>query len=441
MQCTLRSWNRDMNNSSGSLFSSGNTSRPNSRQPSPAGSRVGSPAAASQGGGEKSEITGAGIAAAWQQQQQHNGQGDEEKGGLASHDSSPILNKLLGQDNGAHHHGPEILFKAVHSNVGMMSRQKSSGQSRTFSHIRSRSIGRATTPMKGRSRLPSPLVRRPPVSAIDKKNLVAGDGDATASNPGSRSSSRQRRGSLGRSQSRGRRASALAAAAVFDSQGLNDSGGGDYSIGASPGDSPYNSDGEGCAIAALPSYRIPTSDIIVADIAIEQDEASPDGGGGGGITYRIYLTTVSSGYFEITFDSANSHSVMVAFLHAALPPERIHMKLAPDHNTDETGKQAIFSTASCCADAVTRESFDMDNFMAKELNETMQREGMFDKLRRRIAHIAGQCGDCKCFALLCLRCEQFSNFLFLCFTSPLETGILTTVDCHISLNTSIGTNI
>mmetsp|Transcript_15164 Transcript_15164/g.32743 ORF Transcript_15164/g.32743 Transcript_15164/m.32743 type:complete len:241 (+) Transcript_15164:1-723(+) len=84
---------------------------------------------------------------------------------------------------------------------------------------------------------------------------------------------------------------------------------------------------------------------------------------------------------------------MVAFLHAALPPERIHRKLAPDNDTSERGKQAIFSTASCCADAVTRESFDMDNFMAKELNETMQREGMFDKLKRRIAHIAGQCGD------------------------------------------------
>ena len=415
MQCTLRSWNRDKNNGSG-LFSSGGTtsSRPNSQQPSPAESEVGSPAAPAaaayrKGGENNGENIGAGIAAAWlaqqQQQQQQNGQGrgEQEKLGLASHDSSPAINKLFGQDNDDHHHGPEILFKAVHSNAGMVSRHSRSGnQSLSFSHIRSRSAGRATTPMKARGRLPSPLVGRPPVSTIDKKNMVAAaDGEATGSNAGSRSSSRQRPASVGRSQSRGRRglgSSALAAATVFDSQGLNDSGGGgDYSNGVTPGDSPYNSDGEGCslnAIAALPSYRIPTSDIIVADISIEQDEPSSEGGGGGGIKYRIYLTTVSSGYFEIAFDSANSHSVMVTFLHAALPPERVHRKVDPVHSGTNGGPN-VFSTASCCADTVTRESFDMDNFMAKELNETVQREGIFDKLKRRIAHIAGQCGDCE----------------------------------------------
>lgn len=420
MQCTLRSWNRDEGGGGGgggSLFPSGGTggtsSRPSSQQPSPVGSEVGSPAGG--GGRNNNEITASGVASAWLAQQEQNEQGDKGEGLESRDSSSNTLQKLLRQTADNEAHVPEILFKAVHSNAGTISRHSSMlSSSRTFSHIRNHSGpgSRATTPMTSRGRLPSPLIGRPPVSTIDKKNLVAADagggggGDGTGSGSVGRSASTRRSRSAGRSRSRARRrgSSALAVAAVFDSQGLNDSGGEPYSnIMTAGGDSPYNSDGEGYSpnVAALPAYRIPTSDIIVVDVATERDNALDGSAAVGSIINRIYITTVSHGYFEVTFDSSNSHSVMAAFLRAALPPERVHRKVSPDDSPDNAANQTIFSTASCCADATVRQSFDMENFTAKELNETVKREGILDKLKRRITHIAGQCGDCEYASVQC----------------------------------------
>lgn len=205
-----------------------------------------------------------------------------------------------------------------------------------FSHIRTRSGS------TGRS----PVIGRPPVASIDRKNLIPA-GDGTGSNPGSRSSSRSRSrlrsrsGSRAGSRGRARTGSSAAALDLFDAGSLNDS---DFSGGRMAGggggsitDSPYNSDGEGGSTAGSlspsaagtlsvplppppPSYRILASDIIVVDVAAERDSTIP----AAERSKKIYLTTISSGYFECTFDSFNSHSVMVAFLKAALHSERLN---------------------------------------------------------------------------------------------------------------------
>ena len=368
MQCTLRSWNEN----------------------------VVEDAAASGSGGK-------GVTSQWlaqqQEQQQRNNNGDHIDG------------------TSQQQTGSEIIFQPVHSHSTVVVRHESTGsvgkggaidgnagdsnsngeisaKNKRFSHIRTRSGS------TGRS----PIVGRPPVASIDRKNLIPA-GDGTGSNPGSRSSSRSRARLRSRSGSRtGRTGSSAAALDLFDAGSLNDSdfrsgkmaGGGRGSIA----DSPDNSDGEegGSTTGSLspsaagtlstplppppPSYRILTSDIIIVDVAAERDSTIP----AAERSKKIYLTTISSGYFECTFDSFNSHSVMVAFLKAVLPSERLN-------RTGELQTKNQDTFACCTTDF--RESYDMENFTAREMKETVERESLFAKLRRRINHIAGQCGDCE----------------------------------------------
>ena len=355
------------------------------------------------------DISGKGVTSQWlsrqqQQPQPYHGNGDQND-----------------ETNNANQHegGPEIIFRPVHSQSSVVVRHGSAGSvtrgggdagggndgdlsNRRFSHIRTRSAS------GGRS----PIVGRPPVASIDRKNLIPASGDGNGSNPGSRSLSRSRsrlRRSRSLSRSGSRTGSSFAAQGIFDTSGLNDSdinggtmqGGGNDSII----DSPYNSDGEGGGTSAvggsigspgggssaipapppLPSYRFHASDIIVVDVVADSEDTTP----AAERSRRIYLTTISSGYFECSFDSLNSHSVMVAFLKAVLPSERINRKGELKTNT-----QAFATTMSCCTTDI-RETYDMENFTARELKETVERESLFDKLRRRISHILGQCGDCE----------------------------------------------
>ena len=358
------------------------------------------------------DISGKGVTSQWlsrqqQQPQPYHGNGDQND-----------------ETNNANQHegGPEIIFRPVHSQSSVVVRHGSAGSvtrgggdagggndgdmsNRRFSHIRTRSAS------GGRS----PIVGRPPVASIDRKNLIPASGDGNGSNPGSRSLSRSRsrlRRSRSLSRSGSRTGSSFAAQGIFDTSGLNDSdinggmmqvqGGGNDSII----DSPYNSDGEGGGISVvgesigspgggssaipapppLPSYRFHASDIIVVDVVADSEDITP----AAERSRRIYLTTISSGYFECSFDSLNSHSVMVAFLKAVLPSERINRKGELKTNTQE----AFAATMSCCATDI-RETYDMENFTARELKETVERESLFDKFRRRISHILGQCGDCE----------------------------------------------
>ena len=384
MQCTLRSWNENVKD--GDISGSGNKG-----------------------------VTSQWLAQQQEQQQENNNDGDQIIDGTSHHQT-----------------GPEIIFRPVHSQSAVVVRHERTGSvgrggrdanggvdgnsgelltNQRFSHIRTRSGS------TGRS----PIVGRPPVASIDRKNLIPA-GDGTGSNPGSRSSSRSRSRLRSRSGSRAgsrgragrtRTGSSVAALDLFDAGSLNDS---DVSVGRTAGsgggsvtDSPYNSDGEGGSAAGSlspsgagtlsvqlppppPSYRILASDIIVVDVASERDSTIP----ASERSKKIYLTTISSGYFECNFDSFNSHSVMVAFLKAVLPSERLNR--TGEH---QTKNQETFATAASCCTTDIRESYDMENFTAREMKETVEREGLFAKLRRRITHIAGQCGDCKSSKVVC----------------------------------------
>ena len=418
MQCTLRSWKK------AELAGSFRSYSPFGGSSVGSDSRVGSIANESiRNGSTSGEAAGSGMTGAIGYDDSDRGGNDESVGNLSA---------LFGDAGiGGQHQmqqkdrEPEIILRSVH--VPPHSRTMSmSGHKGSFSMIRP-DRSRPGTPMALRGRVTP--VGRPPVTPGDDKhvevrlesrsrassrNRASSRHSRSKSVSGSRSGSRERgrlerpsHGSRrGRSSSRSgarRAAMGLAAAAVFDSA----KPGGDGFAVVSPDHSLDSS--HHLATSNHPpeaEYLIPTSNIIVVD---GRSSAAADDESDNVVTTRsaacrkrIYITTVSHGYYEISFDTANAHSVMIAFLRASLPPQRIMKEIA---GVGVGVGGGTFDATTCCADTA-RGSFDMENFLAQEIDETVRNEGVLGKLRRRVNHIAGTCGDREYIFILCPRCTM-----------------------------------
>jgi len=154
-------------------------------------------------------------------------------------------------------------------------------------------------------------------------------------------------------------------------------------------------------LTALRSYQIPLSDVIVVDVdGISSDRrddfASREG-------CRMNITTASGGYFEFVFQSKNAHDVLLAFLQASLPPERITNGAAgataaggrdsPSgvNSLTDSDRAIRINTSGCCD--TNEGSYDMEGFTAREMTERVKREGLGSKIRRRFVHIVSQLQD------------------------------------------------
>jgi hypothetical protein len=89
----------------------------------------------------------------------------------------------------------------------------------------------------------------------------------------------------------------------------------------------------------------------------------------------LYLTTLSYGYFEFSFRTANARDMMVAFLNASLIPERILSQANPPKEKN-------------CEDPLC--SFDVETLTANRIEERIRTESFSEKLRRKVAHVALQ---------------------------------------------------
>jgi hypothetical protein len=107
-------------------------------------------------------------------------------------------------------------------------------------------------------------------------------------------------------------------------------------------------------------YTIPLSDVVVADL-----------------NTNVHLTTKSHGYFEFSFRSKNARDLMVAFLTASLPPERIITCSAA--NREEEWNAPICSY-----------SFDVETLTNRRIQERVEQETLSEKLKRKVAHVALQ---------------------------------------------------
>ena len=108
-------------------------------------------------------------------------------------------------------------------------------------------------------------------------------------------------------------------------------------------------------------YCIPLTDVVVADVHDERP---------------VFLTTKQSGYFECSFDSKNARDMLVTFLTASLPKERI----ATNHT-----KQKSKLTPIC--------SFDVEMLTSHRIQEQVEHETLSEKVRRKVAHVALQIGE------------------------------------------------
>jgi hypothetical protein len=108
-------------------------------------------------------------------------------------------------------------------------------------------------------------------------------------------------------------------------------------------------------------YCIPLTDVVVADVHDERP---------------VFLTTKQSGYFECSFDSKNARDMLVTFLTASLPKERI--------STNHT-KQKSKLTPIC--------SFDVEMLTSHRIQQQVEHETLSEKVRRKVAHVALQIGE------------------------------------------------
>jgi hypothetical protein len=155
--------------------------------------------------------------------------------------------------------------------------------------------------------------------------------------------------------------------------------------------------------AATPSRRtLGTTTIAVRDIVM----ISTTGGGIGGGTEssnsnnnkdpselnRIHITTTSSGLFELTTDSTNGREVVIAFLKASMPKERVVMGNPDGGATSAVGGEgtrrdlATSRTRSGSTQHTqsSRSSFDVEAFTATRMSERLKSESLTEKVQRRI---------------------------------------------------------
>ena len=118
---------------------------------------------------------------------------------------------------------------------------------------------------------------------------------------------------------------------------------------------------------------IPIGDIMVVDMYGAND------------SHRANITTMSHGYFEFTLESRNGQEVLLAFLKANLPKDRVM-----DGNLPRSPSQISQSTRSSAS-----KSFDVEAFTARRMAERVENETFGEKLQRRLGKVVSSLEDRK----------------------------------------------
>lgn len=116
---------------------------------------------------------------------------------------------------------------------------------------------------------------------------------------------------------------------------------------------------------------IPIADIMVVDMY------------GAGDSHRANITTMSFGYFEFTLESRNGQQVLLAFLKASVPKERVMD--GQGYGIPRTPSQTSASTRS----------FDVEAFTASRMAERLESESFSEKLRRRVVKVVSSIEESK----------------------------------------------
>lgn len=127
--------------------------------------------------------------------------------------------------------------------------------------------------------------------------------------------------------------------------------------------------------SSIGNVKIPISDIMIADMH------------GDSTSHIANLTTMSHGYFQFTMMNRNGQEILLAFLKANLPKERI-MECAPSSELSRTDSQD------------STRSFDVEAFTAKNMTERIKNETLSEKVRRKVGRAFASIEECKLFDVI-----------------------------------------
>jgi hypothetical protein len=121
----------------------------------------------------------------------------------------------------------------------------------------------------------------------------------------------------------------------------------------------------------LDTVTIPVKEIMI----VNADKNTA----GNNSNHRIHITTIHSGLFECTMENTNGELILMAFLRANLPKDKVvedgisgygRLPRSPSNTTQSTNS--------------TNKSFDVEAFTASRMAERLQSESITEKVQRRI---------------------------------------------------------
>jgi hypothetical protein len=118
------------------------------------------------------------------------------------------------------------------------------------------------------------------------------------------------------------------------------------------------------------TVTVPVKDIMMMDT----NGAGGNNDHASSAVNRININTMSSGFFEITMDSTNGREVVLAFLKASIPKERV---MSGGNNLRRSHSHSTHTT-------VSTKSFDVEAFTASRISERLKSESISEKMQRRV---------------------------------------------------------
>jgi hypothetical protein len=142
------------------------------------------------------------------------------------------------------------------------------------------------------------------------------------------------------------------------------------------------------------SYSVPINDIVVVETCTARKGAT---------AHRIQVTTLSLGYFDFDCISRNGHDILLAFLQACVPVERILDGLITD---GVPGIRLSSSTTSCFDNDM---DLDVDALTAQHLQGQADRETWMEKMSRRTGKVVSSLSELSetfCETIVCCQVDR-----------------------------------
>ena len=148
------------------------------------------------------------------------------------------------------------------------------------------------------------------------------------------------------------------------------------------------------------NVRIPISDIMIVDD--NNNHSSTTTSSQKQQQQRQYvtnLTTMSHGYYELTMMNQNGQEILLAFLKANLPNERILINNSASGSNGRGGIGRSRSDVSHSTSSSTK-SVDAEVFLATRITEKIQNETLSERVRRKFGRAFKSVEECKFFFLV-----------------------------------------